>query len=62
MTAAEQANLDNIADRLGDLYQAVGRLEIDETVQSDLLDVVLGLTQDVEAVSGRVQRNADECH
>ena len=55
MTDAQRIKLDEIADRLGVLYQEVGRLDIHPSVQSNLLDEVLAITQAIEAVSGRAE-------
>lgn len=63
MTPDEHAKLDEIANRLGALYQSIGRLDLsDADTERDLLDAVLALTQDVESVSRRKERAADQCH
>ena len=59
MTDAQRKKLDEIADQMGVLYQAVGRLDIHPSVQSNLLDEVLAITHAIEAVSGRAE---DERH
>ena len=53
MTIEEQQALDDVADRLGQLYQWVGQLDSDET----LLDEVYSLTKEVERISDRVRRS-----
>ena len=55
MTDADKKTLDDVADRLGVLYQQIGRIDMHPSVQSNLLDEVLSLTRAIEAVSGRAE-------
>lgn len=53
--SATIAGLNAVADRLGALYQAIGRLDIHPGVQSHLLDEVLAITRALESMSGRAE-------
>ena len=62
MTDAQSKKLDEIADRLGDLYQTIGNMDIAARDEIYLLDEVLSITQSIEAVSGRTHRAEADCH
>lgn len=50
-------DLDHVADRLGNLYQEIGRAEFAaDATQTKLLDEVLSLTEEVERISRRDER------
>lgn len=57
--AATIAGMNAVADRLGALYQAIGRLDVDPAVQSHMLNEVLAITRALEVLSGR---DEDERH
>lgn len=51
--------LDEIADRLGALYQAIGRItpsEVDQGTWAAAMDELVRITSDLEAASGRGKR------
>lgn len=57
MTEEQKKALDAVADRCGDLYQAIGRLGIEHGIDVEpLLDEALAITESVEAASGRKAR------
>ncbi len=66
MTTDEQIAMDSVADRLGGLYQLIGRIAHNHAIDDDSVTValneILALTQKVERISDRVQRHDDQCH
>jgi hypothetical protein len=63
MTKEQQERLDQVADSLGAIYQEIGRIAHENTLdEAGLLDAVLLITQEVERISDRVRRHADDCH
>jgi hypothetical protein len=64
MTPTQYRALDMVADRLGQLYQKLGRLQhrhaIDDPVAVEIMDEIVRLTGFVERVSNRVSRTKDQ--
>jgi len=60
MTDDQKIKLDAISDRLGDLYQRVGRMvparSDREAEWTDLLEEIVAITADVESLSDRKAR------
>jgi len=55
--------LDEIADRLGAVYQMIGRItpaEVDATAWADAMDEIVCITHDLETITGR--NNRLSCH
>ena len=64
MTPDEHKALDAVADRLGNLYQLIGRIQHENSIEGEdvttALDETVALTHEVERISDRVQRNSNE--
>jgi len=60
---ATNEQLDKIADRLGALYQAIGRITpsvVDATTWAEAMDELVSVTRDLERATGRAKRARDE--